>query len=56
MTRSTPSARPNSGLLRSRGAICLLMAVAAGTSCADDGTQPDDWSEPHEVDTEGAMD
>ena len=42
MTRSTPSARPNSGLLRSRRAICLLMAVAAGTSCADDGTQPDD--------------
>ena len=42
MTRSTPSVRPNSGLLRSRTALCLMMAVAAGTSCSDDGTQPDD--------------
>ena len=42
MTRSTPSASPNSGLLRSARATCLLVAVAAGISCADDGTQPDD--------------
>ena len=42
MTRSTPSARPHSGLLRSRRAVCLLVAVVAGTSSADDGTQPED--------------
>ena len=42
MTRSTSSVRPNSGLLRSRRAVCLLVAVATGISCAENGTQPDD--------------
>jgi hypothetical protein len=42
MTRYPHSARSNSGFVRSRRAISLLVVLAAGTSCADDGAQPDD--------------
>ena len=42
MTHSAPNARPNGGLLRSLRALYPLVAAAAGISCADDGTRPDD--------------
>ena len=42
MTHSPSRVCPYRGLLRSLKALCLLLAGAVGTSCADDGTQPDD--------------